>query len=97
MQASPKEIDISAIKHEIELYEEITNVHHIHTWQLSDRNIYFECHIDLREDLKVSEADQIRREIEQLLKEKFNIHHTTLQIEYNACADKHLINKKPHR
>lgn len=97
MQASPSELNITAIKNEIEQHEEITNVHHIHTWQLSDRNIYFECHIDLKENLKISEADLIRKEVELLLKEKFKVNHTTIQTEYNICNDKHLINKKPHK
>jgi cobalt-zinc-cadmium efflux system protein len=91
MQAAPKDIDINAILKEINTLPEIDNLHHVHIWQTNDRDIFFEGHIDLCHDYRLSEADAIRKKIEIILKEKFKIKHVTLQPEFDICEDKKII------
>ncbi|MBN1596802.1 MAG: cation transporter [Bacteroidales bacterium] len=88
MQGTPSSIDVSKVVDEIEKHKLINNVHHVHAWKLDDKQIHFECHIDMVEDMIVSKTDIIRSEIEELLQNKFGISHVTLQFEYNCCDKK---------
>ncbi len=69
----------------------IENIHHVHVWKLNDKDIHFECHIDLNEDIKISETENIQHQIKTILKEDFQIEHTTIQFEYNCCSNKAMI------
>ncbi len=93
IQAAPNDLDINKVKSVIEAFAGIENIHHIHAWKLNDTQIHFECHIDLNKDYKISETEEILFKIKQLLKDDFNIIHTTIQFEYNYCDDKSIIKK----
>jgi len=94
MQAAPRNIKLSDIKQEVEKIEGISNIHHMHLWSLTDREVFFEAHVESEKDLKLSEACKKLAEIEALLREKFNISHTTIQFEYEACKDKSMVKKR---
>ena len=91
MQSAPSDINILNIKEEVEKIEGILNIHHIHLWQTNEEDVYFEAHIDVCEDIKISQAEILINKIQKNLKEQFNINHTTLQIEINNCCDKDLL------
>lgn len=91
MEATPEDINITEIKTDIEKIPEVENLHHVHIWQLNDKSLNFEGHIDLCEDLSLSQADMIRDRIETILLNKFGINHVTLQAEYDTCYDKEMI------
>ncbi len=91
IQATPPEIDLEKIKKTIENISEIENIHHVHAWKLNDNDIHFECHIDLKEDYRISETERILNDIKNILKNDFQIEHTTIQFEYNCCTNKAMI------
>ena len=93
MEKTPVQIDILKIKEVIENIPEVDNLHHVHIWQINDKEFLFEGHIDVIEDLNFSKAEKIRSDINSILSDKFEINHTTLQIEYNCCKDKEIIKK----
>jgi cobalt-zinc-cadmium efflux system protein len=95
LQATPNELDIKMVHAVLENLPEIDNVHHIHAWKLDDKQIHFECHIDLNSDLKISETDHILHRIKHILNEDFNVSHSTIQFEYNCCQDKSMIQRIP--
>ena len=88
MEASPEHLNIHEIKSRLEEHPEIANVHHIHSWKVSDESTHFQCHADLKSNLNLQAADSIRKELEAILLRKFNIDHVTIQMEYNSCHDK---------
>ncbi len=92
MQFTPEEIDIYDIRDQIISVENIENIHHIHFWQLNDKDIFFEAHIDLKEDVKISEFQTTLSELESILK-KNNISHFNIQPEFNVKDCKELINQ----
>lgn len=87
MQATPHHIDIQEIKQSVERFWQIENIHHLHVWQLDDEQIHLEAHLNMRQNLLLSEAQVVRYHVEALLKEKFGIDHITFQIEYKGCED----------
>ncbi len=90
MEGAPPEISLDTIKKEVENIFEVEDIHHIHIWTVGDNDIHLEAHVNIS-DMKVSESDQLRIKIEQLLESKFGIHHITLQFECNKCLDGGLI------
>ncbi len=59
MQSTPKNIDIEKLRDDIEAFDDIQNVHHMHVWRLDDRNIFLESHIDFKDDIKLSVSSKI--------------------------------------
>lgn len=91
MQNTPKGIDPHAIQKEVQRIEGIRDIHHLHVWEITDGEIFLECHINLSSDVKISESCAIKTKLEHLLKDKFNITHSTFQFEYNSCHGVSLI------
>ncbi len=93
LQSSPAGINLHTICKKIEQIPQIEGIHHIHIWQLDENEIHFEAHIDLREDLKVSELESLKEKADAVLLNDFNINHTTYQFEYNSKHPKEILNK----
>jgi cobalt-zinc-cadmium efflux system protein len=91
MQFAPKDIDISAVEKAVTQLPEVKNIHHVHIWQLNDKNYHLEAHIQFNKDIKLSEFDDICEQIEVLLLEKFGISHTYIQPEWKRDDPKEYI------
>jgi cobalt-zinc-cadmium efflux system protein len=85
MQATPPHLEIERVQGAIESIDGVDDCHHIHIWQLTDKEIHFEAHVRVGEDFKVSEAEVLSKRIKALLSEQFQISHATLQFEYDSC------------
>jgi cobalt-zinc-cadmium efflux system protein len=85
MEKVPAKINIEEIKKKIEIIPQIHNLHHVHVWQIDENRILFEGHITLNKDLKLSEADNIRKQVDEILEKEFQIHHPHLQLEFSYC------------
>jgi len=94
MQSAPDHLDLSQIKRRVEKEPEVLNIHHIHAWMLTDQEVHLEAHVELRSDLKLSQVNQIQKEIERSLSLEFKISHITLQFEFNANHAPSLIHTK---
>jgi cobalt-zinc-cadmium efflux system protein len=84
MQFTPSEVDLVEAKKKLETLPEINNVHHLHSWALSEESLYFEAHVNLQNDLPTSKTLDVRHDIEELLHHEYGIEHVTLQFEYNS-------------
>jgi cobalt-zinc-cadmium efflux system protein len=94
MQSTPENLNLDEIRILLEKHPMIKNIHHVHCWRLQDHDILFEAHIETSEDLLLSNSNKLLKEVEEILRQKFHITHTTLQIEFNVCGDKAMI-KQP--
>lgn len=90
MQFTPKHIDINKISNEICKIDGIKNIHHVHIWQLDEKTTIFEAHIDLKEDLQVSEFELKLEQIKELLL-VHGVNHVNIQPEFNADHSKLLV------
>jgi cobalt-zinc-cadmium efflux system protein len=91
MQGTPEDLDLTEVKEALEDLPEIDNIHHVHAWNLNDNEIHFECHVDLNDDIRVSQTEKIKDKIHEILLNKFNITHVTIQYEFNCCDNKEMI------
>ena len=96
MQATPEGLDLEQVCRDIEHMDEVANVHHVHAWNLTDSQVHFECHLDLKEDIRISESEKIRKKIEKMLHSRYTIDHFTIQFEHNTACDKHMIFNGKH-
>ena len=90
MQFTPKNIDLDSISKEISSMPGIANIHHVHVWQLDDHKIIFEAHIDLDNDISVSQFEIKLAEIKQVLNNR-GIDHINIQPEFSLKDNKDLI------
>lgn len=90
MQFVPSDININEIIKEISSLKGVSNVHHVHIWQLSEDDIHFECHIDLEDDVLVSHFEDMLSLISNILA-KSNIGHYNIQPEYKSSDSKDVI------
>jgi cobalt-zinc-cadmium efflux system protein len=60
----------------------VSGIHHAHFWQMDERRAALDAHIVIAEG-RWSEADAIKERIKAALSNRFDIAHTTLELE---CA-----------
>ena len=90
MQFVPSNIKIHKIYNEISSLNGVVNIHHVHIWQLSEDDIHFECHIDLQNNIQISEFEDMLPQIGSILA-KSNIRHFNIQPEYKSFDNKDVI------
>jgi cobalt-zinc-cadmium efflux system protein len=94
MQSTPHEINLEKIKAQVEQLDEVDNIHHLHVWRLDDSQTHLEAHVNMKNNITMSEMMNVKQNIERLLHEKFGIGHITLQTGFNCCqGSKELIIK----
>lgn len=96
MQSAPDHLDLDKIRKRVEADPDVGNIHHIHAWMLTDQQVHLEAHVELVQDIKLSQVQKKQREIEKMLKEDFHIGHVTLQFEYKTDHPSQLIHREKH-
>ncbi|MBP6218801.1 MAG: cation transporter [Oligoflexales bacterium] len=91
MHFTPPHINLTAVEKLFMRFSEVQNIHHVHIWQLTDKGVHFEAHVDFRNDLKLSEISLILKEIALHLRQDFDITHVSLQPEIGVEDSKKLI------
>lgn len=86
LEGVPKGISLSEVERELTAIPAIQNVHELHIWSICS-NIYALSTHALVNDQKVNQVESILNEARDLLKNKFNITHSTIQFESRPCQD----------
>lgn len=80
MEAVPDHIDFDQVHEAISEVEGVCNVHHLHIWSLSSTEVALSCHVNVEPDEPVKSSSIIER-VDHMLDERFDIGHTTIQVE----------------
>ena len=91
MLFAPNHIKINEVVEELSKNNSIRNIHHIHIWQLNERDCHFEAHIEFKQDIKLSDFDKICIDLEKVLLDKFHINHCNFQPEFDRDDSKEII------
>ncbi|MGW8314014.1 MAG: cation diffusion facilitator family transporter [Bacteroidales bacterium] len=94
MQSTPEYLDLQKVKRKVEEIARVQNIHHMHAWMLTDHEIHLEAHVEVENDLKLSEVRKTHEEIEEVLLRDFRISHVTLQFEFDTDHSSALIHKE---
>ena len=84
MMGAPEKISIQKIEEVFNKIDGIESIHHVHIWQVNEKNIYFEAHVKV-EDMMVSNTEVLLEKVEKILHDEFDIGHVTLQFECDRC------------
>lgn len=93
MQFTPEGLDIQQIAAELSRFDNVNSIHHAHVWQLSDKEVMFEAHVDFSKDIPISQACLVLNDLRAHLRNRHDIHHTTFQPEFETPCNKELINQ----
>src|ERR1700704_4282950 len=89
MEGTPQEINLEAVTQEIAGNKLVTSMHDLHVWALSSDEVALSCHVVVG-DCPLGDAEHVVRDLEGRLCEKFDIGHTTIQVEScHPCGEIH--------
>ena len=80
MQAVPRDINKPEVIDRIVKVEGVIDIHHVHIWEIYEKFRSFEAHIVIK-DSDLNSMNTIKQKIRTVLKESFNVQHSTLEIE----------------
>ena len=88
MLGSPREIETEAVLETVREIDGVTGIHHAHFWQMDKHRAALDAHVVIAEG-RWSDADAVKDRIKAELADRFDIEHTTLELECarHACDD----------
>ena len=91
MLFTPKDVNLEKLEKAVLQFPEIKNMHHVHIWQLNEKEVHLEAHLDFHEDISLSQFEMVLDKIEELLYHDFGINHVNIQPEYKKVDPKETI------
>jgi cobalt-zinc-cadmium efflux system protein len=88
LEGTPRGMDVNAVELAMRSVGGVSDVHDLHVWCLGSENCALSAHVKIA-DITTSESDTILRAINDCLGHEFEIHHTTIQFEHEACETPH--------
>ena len=89
LEGTPSDIDLGAVTSEIMDTGRVTGMHDLHVWALSSDEMALSCHVVVG-DLPLADAEHVVRDLEKRLCSRFDIGHTTIQVEScHPCGEIH--------
>lgn len=80
LEGVPSSVDLKKITVEIKSVDGVLDIHDLHVWTISSGMNALSGHVIVKDQM-VSESARIIDEIDKILRVKFNVSHTTIQIE----------------
>ncbi len=85
MQGVPTGLDIEIVRRALTEQPGVAQVHDLHIWALASRQPVMTAHLVLTDP--TLNVDDLRRTVTQMLEDRFDIGHGTLQVESSDCGD----------
>jgi cobalt-zinc-cadmium efflux system protein len=87
LEGSPKGIDPDQVRAALEDDPAVETVHHVHLWSLASDEPSLSAHVVLKGEVTLHEAQQRGDQLKAMLAERFDIDHSTLELECHACDE----------
>ncbi|HET9912263.1 MAG TPA: cation diffusion facilitator family transporter [Anaerolineales bacterium] len=84
LESTPRDVNIKDLVNDIIQVKGVLGIHDIHVWSLTQNLRTMSAHI-LTDDLHISAGAQIQRGVREMLRQRYNIVHATLQLECVDC------------
>jgi cobalt-zinc-cadmium efflux system protein len=81
LEGTPHGMDAEEVKEALVVEKGVENIHHVHLWSLASDAPALSAHVVLAGDLSMHEAQLKGDELKDMLAERFNIRHATLELE----------------
>ncbi len=82
MEGTPEGITVKEVIDSMESVEGVSNIHHLHLWQIDEHKNALEAHVVITH---FSKTEQIKMALKAELEQQFSITHSTLEFEVNHC------------
>jgi cobalt-zinc-cadmium efflux system protein len=80
MQGAPADVNPEELLVAMQAVGGVAEIHHLHLWELDEHERALEAHVVV-EEAHMERWSSIKRELKQLLDERFHVHHSTLELE----------------
>lgn len=85
LEGTPEDVDVELLRRTLsETVPEVVDVHHVHVWSLTPEHPLLTLHVTVAEE---QECAAVLAAVKALLRERFGITHSTVQVESGECAD----------
>ena len=81
LEAAPEGVDVAAIGNALAAEPYVVEVHDLHVWEVTSGFPALSAHVVVERDC---DCHAVRASLESLLDDRFDLHHTTLQVEHEA-------------
>ena len=85
LEGLPRGMDLPSVAGAMRQVEGVLDIHDLHIWSLASHTHALSCHV-LIADVPLSESEAVLRRINDELRHRFHIEHTTVQFEHANCA-----------
>jgi cobalt-zinc-cadmium efflux system protein len=86
LEGTPRGVSLTDIRTGMGTVEGVINVHDLHVWSLGSNSRALACHVTIA-DIPPSESACILDKLNQVLRDRFQISHTTIQFEHIGCGE----------
>ena len=86
MESTPDEIDLNKVIDAMSTTQYVQDIHHVHVWRLDEQQICLESHVAIKEN-DLQRMESIKNQLKKLLRKQFDIHHSTLEFEFEPCSN----------
>ena len=83
MEAGPAGLDPHEIGNLLAAQPGVVEVHDLHVWEVASGFPALSAHVVVRAG---EDCHERRRELQRVLEDRFDLHHTTLQVDHEAAA-----------
>ena len=88
LEGTPRTVELTEVRGVMQSVAGVLNVHDLHIWSLGSNSHALASHVTVAE-MPVSACEGIRNGINDALRTRFKIHHTTIQLETRGCETTH--------
>jgi cobalt-zinc-cadmium efflux system protein len=81
LEAAPRGVDVDAIGNAMVAEPGVTEVHDLHVWEVTSGFVALSAHVRVGQD---NDCHAARRSLERLLHDRYDIEHTTLQVDHEG-------------
>lgn len=95
LEGSPEGIDTDQVEKAIKGVSQIKEVHDLHSWDHGDGQPALTCHVNMKSTVPPQDDHRIVDEVRSMLKTRFGIAHTTIQVEHRSCQQLEQCTRSP--
>jgi cobalt-zinc-cadmium efflux system protein len=86
MESSPRDLNVAQLVRDVVKVSGVSDVHDLHVWSIAGGMRVLTAHVQVADDRRLSDCDNLVNQIHCLVCERYRISHTTIQVEQAGCA-----------
>jgi cobalt-zinc-cadmium efflux system protein len=88
LEGTPETFDVDGMQQSlIAAVPQIESIHHVHVWGLTPQRLMLTMHVSLCGEFR--DATAVIRQVKRVLQTEFGVRHSTIEVEFADCADRH--------